>query len=288
MSRRTLRRSLGGLILVAMALSAAYGGGFFGLRDRFPPPASRTPASPFGSPVDPDAAARPARYRRSQPYWREVARFSGTGPATTPPVAIDPRALQWRVAWRCQRGDFRIQPRRPGAEAHGHRLADATCPAQGRGTSVARGRFQLEVGSAGPWQARVEQQLDVPLVEPPIPEMTARGTRMVARGEFYDIDEDGLGRVEVYRHRSGSLSLRLEDFYVTPNVDLEIRFSELERPRTTKEIARAPFENVVFLKATTGSMNYRLPPDAFGPRVRSVVIWCELTHNAYAAASLRT
>ena len=42
------------------------------------------------------------------------------------------------------------------------------------------------------------------------------------------------------------------------------------------------------LKVSTGSLDYGLPPDAFGPRVRSVVIWWELTHNACAAASLTT
>ena len=288
MSRERLRRALGGLILLVMAASAVYGGGFFGVRERFPPPASTTTASPFGAVNQGGAPTGPVRLRRSQPYWRTVKRFSGAGPLTTPTFAIDPRALQWRVAWRCERGRFRVQPQRPSGADQGHPLADAdACPREDEGLSVARGQFKLAVQAEGPWEAKVEQQVDVPLVEPPAPEMTSPKASMVAAGRFYDIDEDGVGTVKIYRARDGSVSLRLDDFYVTPNVDLEIRFSELERPRTTEDVVRARFRDVVFLKATAGSMNYRIPPGALSRRVRSVVIWCEITHNAYAAASLR-
>ena len=287
MTRQTARRSLGALILVVMAASAIYGGGFFGLRERFSPPSSRTTASPFGTPVNQDAAPAQAASRRSQPYWVPVSRFQGTGPLTTPAFAIDPRAIQWRVRWRCERAAFRIQPQRPSGEAYGHPLAGASCPKAGVGQSVAGGQFKLDIGAEGAWQAQVEQQVDVPLVEPPTPAMTSPDSRVVASGRFYDIDEKGTGSVKIYRERDGSTSLRLGSFYVTPNVDLEIRFSELERPKSTRQVARAPFKDIVFLKATAGSMNYRIPPGTLSDRVRSVVIWCEITHNAYAAASLR-
>lgn len=289
MTRQSARRSFGVLILVVMAASAVYGGGFFGLRERFSPPSSRTTASPFGTAIDQDAAPRPVASRRSQPYWVPVSRFQGTGPLTTPVFAVDRQALQWRVRWRCERASFGIQPQRPSGEAYGHQLADAdACPKAGVGQSVASGQFKLDVRAEGAWQAQVEQQVDVPLVEPPTPAMTSRDSRVVASGRFYGIDEKGTGSVKIYRERDGSTSLRLGNFYVTPNVDLAIRFSELERPKSTEQVARAPFKDIVFLKATAGSMNYRIPPGALSDRVRSVVIWCEeITNNAYAAARLR-
>ena len=287
MTRQTARRSLGALILLLLAASAAYGGGFFGLRERFAPPSSKTTASPFRT-VDQDAAPTPAASRRSLPYWVPVTRFRGTGPLTTPAFAVDRRALQWRVRWRCEGAPFRIQPQRPSGESYGHQLAAAdACPEAGVGQSVAPGRFKLDVRAEGPWQADVEQQVDVPLVEPPTPAMTSSDSRLVASGRFYDIDEKGTGSVKIYRGRDGSTSLRLDGFHVTPNVDLEIRFSELKRPQSTRQVVRAPFKDISFLKATAGSMNYRIPAGTLSDRVRSVVIWCEITSNAYAAAALR-
>ena len=35
-----------------------------------------------------------------------------------------------------------------------------------------------------------------------------------------------------------------------------------------------------------GSMNYELPKDLDLDQFRSLVIWCEITRNAYAAADL--
>lgn len=287
MSRQTLRRSLGGLLFFIMAAGAIYGGDFFGIREQLSPPATRVKGSAF-QPVDQNPSAREASVRRSQPYWRPRARFTGSGPLTTGVFAIDPGALQWRVKWRCEQGAFAIQPQQPSGQDEGRRLADtAGCPEKGSGLSVAPGTFKLDVQAQGPWTAQVEEQVDVPLVEPPTPTMTSQASQMVASGTFYDIDENGEGTVKLYRAKDGSVSLRLDDFYVTPNVDLEIRFSELERPTSTKQVAEAPFEDIVFLKATTGAMNYRIPAGALSDRVRSVVIWCEITSNAYAAASLR-
>ena len=289
MSRQGLRRSLGAVILLLLAASAIYGGGFFGVRDRLPPPATKTKASPF-TPVAQNAPSGSASsVRRSQPYWVPLERFEGMGPLTTPPFAVDSRALQWRAEWRCDRGRLQIQPERPSGQDEGHRLADTdSCPESGTGVSVADGDFRLDVKAEGRWVARVEQQVDVPLIEPPTPEMTSRASRVVADGDVYDIDENGEGSVRLYREPDGSVSLRLERFYVTPNVDLEIRFSELARPESTKQVAEAPHKDMMFLKATTGSMNYRIPAGAFNDRIRSVVIWCEITRNAYAAASLDT
>ncbi len=285
MSRPTWRRAAGGVLLVLMAASAVYGGDFFGVRDRLSPPASRTRESAFG-PAESRRGRPVAEQRRSQPYWVTVRRFAGGGLFTTPAFSIDRRALQWRVAWRCERGSFTIRPERLSGEAYRPLADTADCPARDEGRSVASGDFRLKVDARAGWEARVEQQLDVPLAEPPTAAMTAPGTREIASARFYGIDEEGSGSVRVFRDRAGGLSLRLEDFYVTPNIDLEIRLSALARPRSTRAVAAARHRDVVFLKATTGSMNYRLPAGALGEDVKSVVIWCENTRNAYAAAAL--
>lgn len=289
MTRTRLRELVGGLIVAVMAVSAAYGGGFFGLRERFPPPASVVKADAFSSIGTATAAAgEQVTLRRSSPYWREVTRFAGSGPATTPPFSVDRRALQWRARWRCERGAFTLQPLRLGGDASGRPLARAgACPERGDGLSVAQGDFRLRVEAQDRWQVAVEQQVDVPLVEPAPPALASPRARRVAEGRFYGIDEQGEGTVAVSRLPDGSAMVSLEDFYVTPNVDLELRLSTLERPRSTRQVVEAPFEDVRLLTATAGTMHFRVPRSALDAGVRSIVIWCEATRNAYAAASLR-
>ncbi len=280
---------LGGFALAALAAIAVYAGDLFGARERRPPPDDQATQSPFGPAVDRGDLAAPATSRRrSQPYWVAVRRFAGRGPLTTPAFAIDERALQWRVAWRCQRAPLLILPQRPSEEDGGRPLAQAQeCPARGEGRSVAGGAFRLRVAAGGPWRARVEEQLDAPLIEPPTAAMRDPQTRVVARGRLYGIDEEGSGTLAVYREPDGALSLRFDDFYVTPNVDLRIRLSHLERPTSTSQVQKAPHRDVAFLEATAGSLNLRLPAGALRRGMRSVVIWSEITRNAYAGARLR-
>ncbi len=289
MSRSPLRSAIGGLILAFLAVSAVYSGGFFGLRDALPPPATKAgtatgPAS--GAFTSTSSAATPASARRSQPWWQPVATFSGDGDDETRPFAIADHAIQWRIAWECERGAFGLQPRRPSGKPFGHPLAQtSSCPDKAVGYSVERGPTSLAIRAGGPWRARVEQQVDLPLVEPPL--AASRRSRVLARGRFGGVDREGSGEVRIHRLRDGSAALRLENFYVSPNVDLEAWLSESPGPRTTRQATRAPFRRVAFLKATAGSMNFRVPDGVDLGRYRSVVIWCEITHNAYAAAPLR-
>jgi len=290
MTRSARRGVIGGLALVAMAAGVIYAGDPFGGGEQRPAPSGQTRQSPFGPAVDRGEVPAPATgRRRSQPYWVTVRRFAGPGPLITPAFSIDERALQWRVAWRCLSAPLLILPRRAMGQGQGRPLARAEeCPARGEGRSVASGAFRLRVAAGGAWQARVEEQVDVPLIEPPTAAMRDPRTRVVARGRFYGVDEEGVGTVRVFRAPGGALSLRLADFYVTPNVDLRLRLSSLERPTTTAQVERGPHRDVAFLEATAGSMNLRLPAGALRTEVRSVVIWSEITRNAYAAASLRS
>ncbi|HSH59190.1 MAG TPA: hypothetical protein VK988_06010 [Acidimicrobiales bacterium] len=70
---------------------------------------------------------------------------------------------------------------------------------------------------------------------------------------------------------------------MTPNVDLEIRLSPLEAPRSTAEFMSAPSALVAPLDVTAGSMNFAVPADVDPSQYRSVVIRCPLIDSAYAA-----
>ena len=61
----------------------------------------------------------------------------------------------------------------------------------------------------------------------------------MATGTFYRIDQFGDGTVTIYRLANGSYALRLENFYVTPNTDLEVQLNSLEAPHSTDEVAHA-------------------------------------------------
>lgn len=287
-----LRLLAGSVVLVLMGLSAAYSANAWDLRDRLPPPATRlaSPAAPAiaDGPAIADTPVQPAGdlRSRSQPWWQPVTTASGTGEATSTAFTIDAHATQWRLAWRCTAGSLTITPLDDAGTPQRPLAQTSACPAQDTGYSVQTGRFRLDVAAAGDWQATVEQQVDVPLVEPPLAAMQAPGARVVASGQMYGIDRVGTGTVAIHQLADGSHVLRLEDFFVSINSDLEIWLSEAEHPTTTPQAAAADHERVAFLLATTGSMNFTVPEGIDLSRYRSIVIWCELTSNAYAGATL--
>jgi hypothetical protein len=223
--------------------------------------------------------------RKSLPYWIPVTTLRGTGEATTDSFTIDATALQWRLRWRCETTPFTVVGVDVKGKASKRKLANALlCPEEAEGFSGDKGRQALKVTTPGAWTLVVEEQVDRPLVEPPTPAMSA--ATVMGTGEVYGVDRQGEGKATVYRLADGTWKLRLDDFFVTMNSDLELRLSPLAQPRSTDDIARAPFVAVAPLKATVGSMNYDLPADFDPARHRSIVIWCEATRNAYAALSL--
>lgn len=277
----TLRRGLGAFFLAVMALSAAYSDNSWGLRDRYPPPASRAAPDPAQPP-----AGTPIRLR-SLPWWEPVATLQGRGSGTSSPFRIADEAVQWRVVWSCPAGRLRMQAIRDG-EPVGRRdlVPEQRCAGQATGFSVARGELALRVRTGGAWRATIEQQVDRPKVEPPLPQMSAPGAAVLAAGRFYDVDRTGRGTVRLHRLPDGRHALRLDGFFVSINADLEVWLSLAPAPRTTAEAARADHVSLMELEATAGSMNVLLPQGLDPARFRSVVIWCEITRNAYAAAAL--
>ncbi len=278
------QRALAALGLLALVASALFGANAFGVRERFlgsETPQSR-PAAVSRRAQEAETARRQQSVLRSQPWWQAVDTLEGVGSATTAAVPIDEGAIQWRVRWTCDSGQLTVRvPGRPKP------LVDGACPGPDIAYTTRPGKTALRVEAEGSWRLEVEQQVDVPLVEPPLPAMTAPGTRPVATGSFYRIDQTGDGTVTIYRLADGNFALRLDDFYVTPNVDLEIRFSSLDAPRTTAEYMGAPVSpKIAPLDVTTGAMNFAVPPGVDPTAYRSVVIWCPLIDSAYAAATL--
>lgn len=280
--RGPLGRRVGGTALLAVLVaSAAYGGNLFGIRDRLLPPPH--PAAPVAH----GAASTGGRaVLASQPYWQPVTTIEGAATATTRPVTISGGALQWRATWRCQQG--RLSVRTPGGSGatSSRPLLDTACPGQGVAYAVSTGSVSLVVAADGPWRLEIEQQIDVPLEQPPLAAMSAPGAAAVSTGSFYGIDQQGNGRVTVDRLADGSYALRLDSFYVTPNSDLEVRFSAPPAPHSDDDVANAPYASVAPLVATTGSMNLLVPRTVDPSRYRSVVIWCLKIRTAYAAATL--
>ncbi len=220
--------------------------------------------------------------KRAAPRWEPVARFAGTGPDAKA-FTISGEAIQWRARWRCRSGRLRLAIEPPPADGKG--LASSGCPRRGEGTSIQTGKQRLKVGTSGRWEVTIEQQIDTPLHEPPLPGMSDE--RLLARGDFYRIDKAGKGTASLYRLDGGRLALRLERFATSANTDLFVWLSEARRPKTTKEAFKAPHVQLREVKSTIGDQNYLLPRTVKAEKIRSIVMWCVPVQNAYTAASLR-
>lgn len=288
-SRSRVPGVLRALGLLALIGSVAFGANLLGIRDDVlgsPTPAPRPPAlsrvAGSATTAAPNPAAAKLSVLQSQPWWQGVATQHGTGSSTVPTFTIAGSALQWRVSWKCDSGHLTLP-----SPSRAQPLIDADCPANGIAYATRPGATTLRVHAGGPWQIQVEQQVDVPLVEPPLPAMSAPGAVTVATASLYRIDQVGNGKVTFYRLADGSYALRLEDFFITANIDLELRLSPLEAPHTTAQYQSAPSALVAPLDITTGSLNFTVPAGVDPTKYRSLVVWCPLITSAYAAATLK-
>ncbi|HEX2048623.1 MAG TPA: DM13 domain-containing protein [Acidimicrobiales bacterium] len=285
------QRLLSLLGLLAVVASALVGGNALGSRELLwgsespearPAAGSRVAGEGTVDGPTPTTAVRRESVLRSQPWWQGLTTLEGSGPTTTTPFNVAEDALQWRVKWTCETG--RLLVRVPG---QARPVVDAACPGSDVGYGVRKGPVALDVRADGPWTMVVDQQVDVPLHEPPLPVMTAPGTRRVLTGSLYRIDQVGTGTVDFYRLEDGRYALRLDSFFVTANIDLELRLSPLEAPQSTEQYMNAPSVWVAPLDVTTGSLNFTVPADVDPTRYRSIVVWCPIIDSAYAAATLR-
>lgn len=208
-----------------------------------------------------------------------MARFSGAGDQVTAGFEIPGDVLQWRVTATCEGGHLRI-----AMAEEPNPLVDQACPGRSFGFSIRTGSRALQVTSTGSWEAVVDQQVEHPIDEPPLPGMTDRSR--LATGAFAGVEQQGEGTATLFRLPDGRRALRLDPFLVTPNTDLFVWASEAPAPRTSADALFTPHVQLAELKATAGAQNYVLPDSLPLDRVRSIVIWCEPVRIAYAAAPL--
>lgn len=283
------QRALSVLGLVAVLASALVGGNFLGLRETLwgsesPQVRAAAASRDAGQPpaAGPTETTTPASVLRSQPWWQGLTKLEGRGTTKPVPFTVSQDALQWRAKWTCDTG--RLVVRAPG---QARPVVDAACPGTDTGYSVRKGAVALEVTADGPWSMTIEQELDLPLNEPPLPAMAAPDTKLLFTGSLYRIDQVGTGTLNIYQTADGRHLLRLDSFFVTANVDLELRFSPLDAPHSTEQFASTPSVYAAPLDVTTGSLNFTLPPDVNPARYKSLVVWCPIVDSAYAAATLR-
>lgn len=285
------RRLIAWLGFLAVVATAFVGSNLFAVRDHLfgtvtpaaaPPAAGRVAPGAPGAPDTPATAAPAAATSlRSSPWWQDVTTLEGSGTANPAPFTVAANALQWRVQWTCSAGHLVVRVPKQAKP-----VVDGGCPQGTEGYSVQKGAQALQVTADGPWKLTIAQQVDVPLVEPPSPAMTAPGARVAGTGSLYNIDKVGTGKVTLYRQADGLYSVRLEDFFVSPNVDLELRLSTLEAPHGSDEFAAAPNDLVTVMDVTAGSVNYTLPAGLDPTMYKSLVVWCVPIKSAYAAATL--
>jgi hypothetical protein len=222
--------------------------------------------------------------RRAAPRWERIALLRGSAPLARR-VAISDAAIQWRARWRCTSGrlELKLEPRpRTAAERSGGR-----CPGSGEATWVQTGEQRLSVATDARFSVVVEQQVDTPIDEPPLPEMRASGARVLASGSFVDVERTGRGRARLYRLADGRAALRLDPFRTSSNTDLYVWLSTATRPRTTKQgVAARRVGRLIALKSTIGPQNYVLDRGVDARRIRSVLIWCDPIRIVYTAAAL--
>lgn len=271
-------RRIGGVALVVVvAGSAIYGANLFGIRDRVEPVAKIPTPAAHG--VPPSSNGQPVL--ASYPWWQAVTTLQGTG-SETQSVVIGGGALQWRVQWSCQTGHLAVSAH-PGAPSQ---LVNAACPGNGEQITVSTGTVTLDVTATGPWTLRVDQQVDVPLEQTPLPAMSAPGSVAISTGTFYPIDQNGSGTATIYRLADGSYALRLDKFFASPNTGLQIQLSTQPSPKSDGDVTGSQIAVVVDLNQTAGSFNFTIPSGIDPTRYHSLVVWCVNLRTAYAAANL--
>lgn len=260
------------MAVAALAAGACGDGGVVG-----PPPSERRPSSTAATSDQPTTTVL-----RSAPRWESVTTLMGTGTATTEKFRILADSIQWRARWTCHTGRLQIKTDPPPRRAKP--LIDEACPGRGEGFSVVSGEVRLNIVADGPWELRIDQQVDTPLQEPPFEGMAA--APVLRQGAFYPVEKEAKGTARLYQRADGTLILRLEDLEVTNNVDLFVWVSEAASPHTSAEAVAAPHTVLGNLKATVGSQSYVLPADLPVANAKSIVIWCEPIAIAYGAAAL--
>jgi hypothetical protein len=222
---------------------------------------------------------------KAAPRWEQVRVVTGNAPMDLGAIKIASGAIQWRVKWDCEAGAMRITTTPPAVPTRPGPLVDSRCPGSGEGFGRQTGDVRVNVEASGPWKATFEQQVDTPLDEPPLPEMA--NARVLARGDFYNVDKTGKGTAILYQLPDGRRALRIEPgFEVLNDPDLVIWLSSVPNPRTARAMAEGPHVELAALKSTRGSQNYIIPDNLPIPEIRSIGLYCVPVPSIYIAAAL--
>ncbi|HET8953549.1 MAG TPA: DM13 domain-containing protein [Solirubrobacteraceae bacterium] len=238
----------------------------------------RPPSDPFKA-LERDFEATPTP-EYAAPRWERVTALIGSGAASRP-VEIDEHAIQWRTRWRCD-GGIRLRVEPPPA---GPSTAEGACP--GRATFIGHGARTLSIEADGPWRIVVEQEVETRLDEPALAAMRDGSARLLAKGDFDEIERPSRGTATLYELPSGRLALRLKDFRTSASIGLFVWVSRAARLRTTRAALASRHRQIAELKSTLGDQNYVLPASVRAADARSIVIWCEPVRIAYTAAPMR-
>ncbi|MGH9282697.1 MAG: DM13 domain-containing protein [Acidimicrobiales bacterium] len=219
---------------------------------------------------------------RSAPRWETVTTLEGSGPTRTDAFEILPDAIQWRARFECAAGTLKVTSVPP--PRRGTPLIDSACPKKGEGFSIVSGSVRMNVEATGTWKLIVDQQVDLPLREPPLEEMAS--APVLGQGDFFNVEMEGKGTARLYHLADGRNVLRFENFQVSNNTDLFVWLSEAPNPRTSADAVSANKVVLGNLRSTVGSQNYVLPADLAPEKVKSIVIWCAPVSVAYIAVVL--
>ena len=279
--RSTVRTVVAWMAVAVLVGAAVISSNFRGARDLIWDPAVPDEVRPATSRVASDADATTAKpvAQRSAPWWQTVTFADGAQGSTTIPITIDRRAIDWRVTWSCSSGHFQIR-----STGQARSIVDADCP-EGMGFSPVTGPAELEVTADGPWSVEIAQRINLPLVEPPLPVMTAPDAKVAATGTFRRAERTGVGTVTIYETDRG-YSVRLDDFWVNPRSALQLRLSGAASPDTAAQYLAAESQLLASLDVTAGSLNYESPTGVDVVGFPSVVVWSPLDKTVYATAYL--
>jgi hypothetical protein len=279
---RAVRRTVIGMTLCALVLTACGDSddteqATSDTQPTVPFPTVLTTVPPILSENDPAKAA---------PRWEQVRVVTGNAPLDLGPITIAPHAFQWRIKWNCEVGTMKITSTPPPVPGRPNpNLVDNPCLGSGEGFGRQTGEVRINIQASGPWKATLEQQVDTPLDEPPLPEMAT--ARVVGRGDFYNVDKSGKGTVILYQLADGRRALRIEPgFEVVNDPDLVVWVSSAVNPRTAKAMADAPHVEIAALKSTRGSQNYIIPDNLPFSEIRSIGLYCVPVPSIYIAAAL--
>lgn len=278
----TITRTALGLALCATVLTACGKSGddkqaTSGSQSSIAFPSTLSTSPPILSATDPAKAA---------PRWEQVKVMTGNSPQDLGPVRIADSAFQWRIKWNCDAGAMKITSTPPPVPSRPSPVVvEANCPGSGEGFGRQTGEVRINVQASGPWKATLEQQVDTPLDEPPLPDMAT--AKVLGKGDFYNVDKSGKGTVTLYQLTDGRRALRIEPgFEVLNDPDLVIWVSSLAGPKTAKAMADAPHTELAALRSTRGSQNYIVPDNLPFSDIRSVGLYCVPVPSVYIAATL--